>query len=75
MPKPEVYVQVAHPEQGTIVEQIQADATLAPLAQSALSPKITAPVKKFFVQRGTKVKAGQLLAVLENRDLEAAALE
>src|SRR6185312_14053241 len=34
-----------------------------------------APVKRFYVQRGAKVKAGELLAVLENRDLEAAALD
>jgi multidrug efflux pump subunit AcrA (membrane-fusion protein) len=74
-PKPLVYVQATHPEQGTISEQITADATLAPLAQAAISPKVTAPVKKFYVQRGTRVKAGQLLATLENSDLAAAALD
>ncbi|MDE1177152.1 MAG: efflux RND transporter periplasmic adaptor subunit [Edaphobacter sp.] len=52
-----------------------ADATLSPLAQAAISPKITAPVRTFYVQRGAKVKAGQLLAVLENRDLSAQALD
>jgi HlyD family secretion protein len=62
-------------ERGSISEQITADATLAPLAQAAISPKVTAPVKKFFVQRGSHVKAGQLLATLENSDLEAAALD
>ena len=71
----EVYVQAAHPEQGDISEQITADATLAPLAQAAISPKVTAPVKKFYVQRGSRVKAGQLLATLENSDLAAAALD
>jgi HlyD family secretion protein len=71
----EVYVQAAHPERGEISEQITADATLAPLAQAAISPKVTAPVKKFYVQRGSHVRAGQLLATLENRDLEAAALD
>ena len=35
-------------------------------------PKITAPVQKFLVNRGDHVKQGQLLAVLENRDLTAA---
>src|SRR5438094_9984579 len=60
-PAPEVYVQAAHPEQGSISEQITADATLSPLAQAAISPKVTAPVKKFLVQRGARVKAGQLL--------------
>ncbi len=73
--KPVVAVQAAHPTIGPIAEDIVADATLAPLAQAAIQPKITAPVKAFYVQRGARVKAGQLLATLENRDLAAAALD
>jgi HlyD family secretion protein len=71
----EVYVQAVHPQRGEISEQIAADATLAPLAQAAISPKVTAPVKKFYVQRGSRVRTGQLLVTLENSDLEAAALD
>jgi len=71
----EVTVQAEKPEQGTIAERITADAVLSPLAQAAIEPKITAPVKKFLVQRGAKVKEGELLAVLENADLAAAALD
>ena len=74
-PTPEVTVTAQHPEQGSISEEITADATLAPLAQAAIAPKVTAPVKKFFVQRGSLVKAGQLLAMLENKDLEAATID
>ena len=74
-PTPEVYVQAAHPEQGSISDQITADALLTPLAQSAISPKVSAPVKKWLVQRGAHVQAGQLLATLENSDLAAAALD
>ncbi len=74
-PTPEVTVQATPPRQGSISEQITADATLAPLAQAAISPKVTAPVKKFYVQRGARVKAGELLATLENSDLSAAALD
>ena len=74
-PTPEVYVQAAHPEQGSISDQIAADATLAPLAQAAVSSKVSAPVKKFYVQRGSRVRAGQLLATLENSDLAAAAID
>jgi RND family efflux transporter MFP subunit len=48
---------------------------LSPLAQAAISPKITAPVRTFYVQRGSMVKEGQLLAVLENRDLAAQELD
>jgi adhesin HecA-like repeat protein len=70
-----VTVQADHPEVGEIAEHIMADATLSPVAQAAISPKITAPVRAFYVQRGSKVKAGQLLAVLENRDLSAQALD
>ena len=44
-----------------------------PLQQSALTPKIGAPVKAFYVKRGSRVRQGQLLATLENRDLIAAA--
>jgi HlyD family secretion protein len=74
-PAPEAVVQAINPRVGSISEQITEDATLAPLAQAAISPKITAPVRKFYVQRGSKVKAGQILATLENSDLEAAALD
>jgi multidrug efflux pump subunit AcrA (membrane-fusion protein) len=70
-----VTVQAEHPEVGEISEHIMADAMLFPLAQAAISPKITAPVREFYVQRGSKVKAGDLLAVLENRDLTAQAMD
>ena len=73
--QPVVTVAAEHPERGSISEEITADATLAPLAQAAIAPRVTAPVKKFFVQRGSHVKAGQLLATLENKDLEAAAID
>lgn len=71
-PETTVAVQAEHPETGPIAEQIDADAVLTPVAQAAIVPKITAPVKKFYVQRGSKVRAGELLAVLENSDLTAA---
>jgi HlyD family secretion protein len=72
-PQTEVTVQAAQPEHGPISEKITADAILAPVAQAAIEPKITAPVKKFYVQRGQRVHAGELLATLENSDLTAAA--
>ncbi len=74
-PEPVVAVQAARPEVGPISEQILGDAILAPLAQAALSPKIGAPVKQFYVQRGAHVRAGQLLVSLEDKDLQAAALD
>jgi RND family efflux transporter MFP subunit len=74
-PTPEVYVQAAHPEQESISEQISADAILSPLAEAAISPKVTAPVKQFYVQRGSHVREGELLATLENSDLAAAEMD
>jgi HlyD family secretion protein len=70
-----VNVQVATVEKKTLQRTVEADAILFPLQQSAIVPKITAPVKKFYVNRGSRVRKGQLLAVLENRDLTAAAEE
>jgi multidrug efflux pump subunit AcrA (membrane-fusion protein) len=72
---PAVPVQIVAVEKATLQERVTADAVLFPVAQSALVPKISAPVKKFLVNRGSHVRAGQLLAVLENRDLAAAAQE
>ncbi len=69
----QVTVQAEKPERGEISEKILADAVLAPIAQAAIEPKIAAPVKKFYVERGEHVRAGELLVVLENSDLAAAA--
>src|SRR5580692_3736566 len=62
----EVTVQAEQPEHGEMSEKIMADAVLAPIAQAAIEPKIAAPVKKFYVERGQRVKAGELLVELEN---------
>jgi HlyD family secretion protein len=75
VPEAVVTVQAEHPEQGTIEEHITASAVLAPVAQAAIAPRISAPVAKFYVQRGARVKPGQLLATLDNSDLKAAALD
>ncbi len=74
-PAPLVTVQAEHPEQAAMAQHVVADAVLAPIAQAAIAPKISAPISKFMVQRGAHVKAGQLLATLESRDLQAAALD
>jgi multidrug efflux pump subunit AcrA (membrane-fusion protein) len=68
-----VAVQAAAVEKTTIQHTVEAQAILFPLQQAAITPKISAPVQKFLVKRGSPVKAGQVLAVLENRDLSAAA--
>ena len=68
-----VTVQAAPVEKTTIQHVVEAQAILFPLQQAAIVSKISAPVQKFLVKRGSAVKEGQLLAVLENRDLSAAA--
>ncbi len=70
-----VTVQAQKPEIGPIAEKITADAMLSPLNEAVISAKVTAPIKKFYVQRGSSVRAGQLLATLDNEDLAAAALD
>src|SRR5579871_3928589 len=71
--EPVVSVQVAPDEKTTIQHTITTQAILFPRAQAAIVPKISAPVQKFMVKRGSTVHEGELLAVLENRDLAAAA--
>src|SRR6201998_1189941 len=71
--EPLVTVQVAAVEKTDIQRTITTQAILFPRQQAAIVPKISAPVQKFLVQRGSAVHEGQLLAVLENRDLAAAA--
>lgn len=73
--EPVVSVQAATARRTAIAQVVTAEAVLYPLNQAALTPKISAPVRKFYVNRGSKVRRGQLLAVLENRDLAAAAME
>jgi HlyD family secretion protein len=73
--EPAVPVQIVEVEKTTLQQKVTAEAVLFPIAQSAIVPKISAPVQKFLVNRGSHVHKGELLAVLENRDLAAAAQE
>jgi HlyD family secretion protein len=77
VPEPEAVtpVQIAPAIQGSIRLIVSADAVLYPRDQANIMPKISAPVRRFLVNRGDHVKRGQLLAQLENLDLVAAAQE
>lgn len=68
-------VQVAVAKREPIKQVITAEAILYPMKQANVVPKISAPVARFVVQRGDHVREGQLVAVLEDRDLVAAAQE
>jgi len=71
--EPVVSVQTTPSQRASISQVISAEAVVYPLEQATVAPKITSPIRKFYVQRGTHVKKGQLLAELENKDLSAAA--
>jgi HlyD family secretion protein len=71
--EPVVSVQTTPVQRGPISQVISAEAVVFPLEQATIAPKITSTVKQFLVQRGARVKKGQLLVVLENADLAAAA--
>jgi HlyD family secretion protein len=71
--EPVVTVQVVPAKRGSIEQNVSADAVIFPLQQAVITPKITSTIRKFYVQRGSRVKQGQLLAELENADLSAAA--
>jgi multidrug efflux pump subunit AcrA (membrane-fusion protein) len=73
--EPSVAVEIATAKRMPISQIISSEAVLSPIQQAALSPKISAPVRKFYVTRGAKVHRGQLLVTLENRDLAAVAVE
>ena len=73
--EPVVPVQVAPARTDSIRRIIQADGVLYPQNQASVVPKISAPVRTFYINRGDHVRKGQLLALLENRDLSAASME
>jgi HlyD family secretion protein len=71
--EPVVTVQTTPAKRETISQTVSSEAVVYPLQQATVAPKITSTVKEFLVQRGSRVKKGQLLVVLENKDLAAAA--
>ena len=72
---PVVTVQTEPAKIAAISRVITADAIIYPRDQAAIVPKISAPVRAFYVDRGAHVHAGQLLAELESQDLAGAAAE
>lgn len=69
-----VSVQTVTARQTSIPLTVHGEALLSPLYQAILAPKISAPIAHLYVQRGDKVHKGELLAVLDNKDLAGAAL-
>jgi multidrug efflux pump subunit AcrA (membrane-fusion protein) len=73
--EPPTPVQVDNVTRGPIDVIVEADAVIYPIDQANVTPKISAPVRRVLVNRGDHVKAGQLVAELENRDLVSAVAE
>src|SRR5262249_26517510 len=72
---PVVTVDVAPVLSSQIQRTIRVQGLLYPTQQAAIVPKITAPIRKVYVEKGERVKAGQLLVELENSDLAGTAHE
>jgi len=72
--EPVVTVQTQPAERQAVSQFVSAEAVVFPLRQATVSPKITSTIADFKVQRGARVKQGQLLAILENKDLAAQAV-
>lgn len=70
--EPVVPVQIAEAKRDSIDRIISAQGVLFPVDQANVMPKISAPVKSFSVKRGDHVAQGQVVAILENKDLVAA---
>ncbi len=68
-------VQVTEVTRDSIQRIITGDAIVYPVDQASVVPKISAPIRTFAVERGDHVAKDQVLATLENRDLEAAVAE
>jgi HlyD family secretion protein len=66
-----VAVKVARAERLDVSLTIRAPATLFPREQASLAARTTSPIRELRARKGDNVAAGQVLAVLENRDLQA----
>lgn len=69
--KTEFRVRVARAEAGEAVLYVTAPATVFARQEAVVAARVTAPVAELYVRKGDRVSAGQPLARLESRDLEA----
>ncbi len=70
-PKALVTVQVALVSRADVPIKVQAPAVLHPREQANITARTPAVIQQIKVKKGDDVKAGQLLVVLENRDIQA----
>jgi multidrug efflux pump subunit AcrA (membrane-fusion protein) len=70
-PKAVVAVKAARVESADLRVSVTAPAILFPREQANISSRITAPIRSLKARKGDAVRAGQVLATLENRDVLA----
>src|ERR1041385_1982353 len=68
---PTVAVKVAKAEKGAIAAPVTAVGTIWPREKADVGAKISAQIKSMALLKNTLVRAGQIIAVLESRDLRA----
>ena len=66
-----VSVKVAKAEKGNIAAQVVAVGTIWPREQADVAAKVSAQIKKMALLKNKVVRAGEVIAVLESRDLQA----
>lgn len=66
-----VSVHVAKAERGSIAAETSALGTIAPKQQATVSTKISAPIVQMALLKNRDVRAGEIVAILESRDLRA----
>ena len=66
-----VSVRVAKAERGPISAEVSAIATIVPKEVATISPKINAQIKSMALLRNKTVRAGDVIATLEARDIQA----
>ncbi len=68
---PVVSVKVAKAEKGAIAAEVVAVGTIWPREKADVSAKVSAQIKKMALLKNKFVRAGEVIAVLESRDLQA----
>jgi HlyD family secretion protein len=70
-PAPVVSVRVARAERQQIGAQVSALGTVFPREQATVSAKLSAQIRQMSLLKNRVVRAGEVIAVLESRDLQA----
>src|SRR3954452_8466435 len=70
-----IAVEVASRVRGPAVEAIYGPGTVEPVVMLPIGPKVSGRVAKLAVDEGDKVRQGQVLAELDNRELAASVTE